>query len=86
VSQFVDKEVGVCDNLIDDSNLVEVSAPWRANNESGLAIVERGPLQRFKRGRACVKGLVVHTGCTDGSRICLDWGFNYGIRIREVIR
>lgn len=85
-SLFEGKEVEVCGRLGGTSNLIS-----SRNKSHGLSISASEEIatlilyQLRKDNSACLFGVIEHLGCTsDPKTICVDWSFDYAIRVSEV--
>lgn len=83
--RFLERDVTVCGQITDSSNIVEDGTGSGEVRPAGLSILEGGPLNLRFRGRICVEGPINYVGCKTGTAICTDWAYDYGIRIRRVI-
>ena len=85
-SRFVGQTVQACGYMIDSSNIVESQDRDDEKHRGGLSIAAKGPLNLRHRGPVCVEGDVIYMGCGTRLVICIDTAFEYGIRVRRVIR
>ena len=85
-SRFVGQTVRVCGYMIDSANIVESPNRDDETRRGGLSIDGKGPLNLRYRGGLCVEGDVTYRGCATGPAICTDAAFDYGIRVRRVVR
>ena len=84
-ARFVGQTVEVCGYMIDSSNILWTADRTDTKRRGGFSIDGKGPLNRLYRGHLCVEGEITYVGCGNGTVVCTDAAYEYGIRVRRVI-